>query len=261
MPQYLFLSKPKWIAFLAIGLAGLIGMPVLAGWQWRRYSMVTSLSSQIKDRQSAVATPLELVLDQTATLAKPGDVEWRNVVATGSFDAARQVLVRNRSQNNQPGFHVVTPLKLDRGGAILVSRGFIGLSPDPGTLPAIPPPTPGTVEVTGRIRLTQKRGTIGAKDPQSGTLTTVNRVDIERIAQQSPYPLQPVYLEFTAQQPPADVSALDPIPLPVPDDGSSNISYMVQWISFTIAGVVTWWMIIRRHANKAPAKGHAVSLP
>jgi cytochrome oxidase assembly protein ShyY1 len=251
MPSYAFLSKPKWIVFLALGLVGLIGMPMLAGWQWRRYSAVTTRSEQIVARQRDVPTPLEVVLDPTATLAKPGDVEWRNVVAAGTFDVAHEVLVRNRSQNNQPGFHVVTPFTLERGGAILVTRGFIGLSTDPGTMPPIPPPTAGLVELTGRIRLSQVRGSIGAKDPATGTLRAVNRVDIERLSKQSPYPLQPVYLELVAQQPPTAIDAPEPIPLPAPDDGSSNISYMVQWISLTIAGAVTWYMIIRRHAKRA----------
>jgi cytochrome oxidase assembly protein ShyY1 len=251
MPSYAFLSKPKWMIFLALGLVGLIGMPMLAGWQWRRYSVVTTRSDQIVARQNDVPTPLEVVLDPGATLAKPGDVEWRNVTAAGTFDVAHEVLVRNRSQNNLPGFHVVTPLMLERGGAVLVTRGFIGLSNDPGTLPQVAPPTTGRVELTGRIRLSQTRGSIGAKDPTTGTLRTVNRVDIERLSKQSPYPLQPIYLEQVAQQPPAAANAPEPIPLPPPDDGSSNISYMVQWISFTIAGVVTWYIIIRRHAKRA----------
>jgi cytochrome oxidase assembly protein ShyY1 len=253
MPSYTFLSKPKWISFLALGLVGLIGMPMLAGWQWRRYGVVTDRSEQIVARQRDVPTPLEVVLDPLATLAEPGDVEWRNVTVSGTFDATHEVLVRNRSQNNQPGFHVVTPLTLERGGAVLVTRGFIGQSTEPGVPPAIPPPTPGRVELSGRIRLSQTRGSIGAKDPPTGTLLTVNRVDIERLSKQSPYPLQPIYLEMVAQQPPAEPNAPEPIPLPAPDDGSSNISYMVQWISLTIAGVVTWYIIIRRHARRAVA--------
>jgi cytochrome oxidase assembly protein ShyY1 len=249
MASYSFLSKPKWLVFILIGLVGLLIMPGLAAWQWRRYGQVTEQTRQVKQRQAQVAEPLAVVLAPDATIAKPGDVEWRTVTMTGTFDDEHQVLVRNRSQNGRPGFHVVTPLRFENGDGVLVTRGFVDLSADPGKLPNVPAGPSGTVTVTGRVRLSQKLGSLGAKDKASGTLTTVNRVDIERLGKQSPYRLVPIYVELVSQQPPSAAGQPEPVPPPTPDDGSSNIAYMLQWISFTIAGVITWWLIIRRQAS------------
>jgi cytochrome oxidase assembly protein ShyY1 len=251
MASYSFLSKPKWLAFLLIGLVGLLLMPSLAAWQWRRYGLVTDRSRHVRERQAKAPEPFAAVLAPGATIAEPGDVEWRTVTITGTFDTDRQVLVRNRSQNGRPGFHVVTPLRLANGDGVLVTRGFVGLSSEPGKLPDVVAGTSGDVTVTGRVRLSQRLGSLGAKDKASGILTTVNRVDIERLGKQSPYRLAPIYVELVSQQPPLPTAAPEPVPLPAPDDGSGNISYMLQWIAFTIAGVVTWWLIIRRQASGA----------
>jgi cytochrome oxidase assembly protein ShyY1 len=253
MASYSFLSKPKWLAFLILGVIGLLVMPALAAWQWRRYGIVTEQARQVRERQTQVVEPLTAVLAPDATVGKPGNVEWRTVTMIGTFDTEHQVLVRNRSQNGRPGFHVVTPLRLENGDGVLVNRGFVELSTESAKLPEVPGGERGKVTVTGRIRLSQRLGSFGAKDKATGTLTTVNRVDVERLGKQSPYRLAPVYVELVSQQPPVAASRPEPVPLPLPNDGSSNISYMVQWIAFTVAGVVTWWLIIRRQAaSKRP---------
>jgi cytochrome oxidase assembly protein ShyY1 len=249
MASYSFLTKPKWLAFLLLGLAGLLVMPALAAWQWRRYGIVTEQSRQVRERQTQVVEPLTAVLAADATVNKPGNVEWRTVTMIGTFDTEHQVLVRNRSQNGRPGFHVVTPLRLANGDGVLVNRGFVELSTESGRLPDVPNGERGAVTIMGRIRLSQQAGSFGAKDKPTGTLTTVNRVDVERLGKQSPYRLAPIYIELISQQPTSSASRPEPVPLPLPNDGSSNISYMVQWIAFTIAGVVTWWLIIRRQAS------------
>lgn len=50
---------------------------------------------------------------------------YRQVSVTGRYDAARQFLLDNMSHAGQPGYHVLTPLKLDDGRAVLVDRGFV----------------------------------------------------------------------------------------------------------------------------------------
>ena len=67
------------------------------------------------------------------------------------------MLIRNRSYQGQPGFHVVTPLKLADGRALLVNRGWIPLTED-GSTPTPPAPPSGQVVVTGRAHESQRRG-------------------------------------------------------------------------------------------------------
>ena len=50
--------------------------------------------------------------------------------------------------------------------------------------------------VTGWVRPTQTRGALGPSDPVEGRFETMSRVDIDRIQQQVPYELEPVYLSL-----------------------------------------------------------------
>ena len=70
---------------------------------------------------------------------------------------SQQVLIRNRSYQGQPGFHVVTPLQLADGRALLVNRGWIPLTED-GSTPTPPAPPSGPVVVTGRARAVAAAG-------------------------------------------------------------------------------------------------------
>ncbi len=47
------------------------------------------------------------------------------VAAEGVFDAARQILIDNKIDEGRAGYHVVTPLVLRDGRAVLVDRGWI----------------------------------------------------------------------------------------------------------------------------------------
>ena len=105
------------------------------------------------------------------------------------------MLVRNRSYNGSPGYHVLTPLVLPSGDAVIVNRGFVPLETT-GDAPKVPTPPSGVVVVNGRVRSSQKRGHFGPRDPAEGTLTEVARADLARLQQQMPYRLLPVYVEL-----------------------------------------------------------------
>ena len=70
-------------------------------------------------------------------------------------------------------------------------------------------PPDGTVTVSGWVRPTQTRGALGPSDPDEGRLVTMSRVDIDRIQQQVPYELEPVYLSLLD-----DLDGDLPIPAP-----------------------------------------------
>ncbi len=54
------------------------------------------------------------------------DLAHRRIFASGSYDAANEIVVRGQVLNGLPGVHVVTPLRLaGRDTALLVNRGFV----------------------------------------------------------------------------------------------------------------------------------------
>jgi surfeit locus 1 family protein len=174
-------------------------------------------------------------------------LEFRRAIFTGEYQSADEVLIRSQVYQAVSGFHVVTPLVGEDGTAVLVNRGWVPLDADEVPVTAAPPPE-GQVTVTGWIRPAQTRGALGPADPDGGRLVTMNRVAGERIEEQVPYPLEPVYL-----------SALEgaegelPVPASGPtfDDEGPHLGYAIQWFSFAAIGVVGYIFLMRRAVRRS----------
>jgi surfeit locus 1 family protein len=189
--------------------------------------------------------------DLTSLLEAAGDdvesLEFRRATFTGEYQPSDEVLIRSQVHQAVAGFHVVTPLVGEDGDAVLVNRGWVPLDADQVPVTAASPPQ-GTVTVTGWVRPAQARGALGPADPEEGRLITMSRVDIERIQQQVPYPLQPVF-----------INALDGVPgeLPVPapgpmfDDEGPHLGYAIQWFSFALIGLVGYFFLLRRSVRRS----------
>jgi surfeit locus 1 family protein len=105
-------------------LAALAGIAILLGlgtWQLQRLQWKEALIAQLAARSQAAAVPLAPVL---AAAAAGADVEYTHVAAPGHFrhDLERFVYVPGQGDW---GYHVITPLELADGRAILVNRGFV----------------------------------------------------------------------------------------------------------------------------------------
>ena len=245
MPSYAFARRPIWIAGHVLAVV-LVATFIVAGfWQWSRHN-------ERRDRNAAVEARADEAPLAPADLAAaaPADVEYRLVTAAGTWDRGGEVVIRARSMDGQSGCHVVTPLVLDDGSAVLVNRGFVPLTvcEDPKPL-AEAPAASGTVEVSGIARRSQQRGTFGAADASSGVLDTMNRVDVDRIAEQYERPLAPLYVELRTPEP------LDgglPFPVDPPELGAGpHLGYMVQWFLFAAVAVVGYPFVLRWHARRS----------
>jgi cytochrome oxidase assembly protein ShyY1 len=247
--RYRFLGQPRWLLFTAL-IAGLVVLMVnLAFWQLRRLDARRDLNRQIVAREAEPVAPLGDVLGVDATADDVAAAAWRTVAATGTYDPADEVLIRNRDFAGHPGYHVVTPLRLDDGSAVLVNRGWIPLEGDGEAAPAIPPPPAAAVTVTGRVRPTQHKGRFfSPTDPPEGRLSQLYRVDVPRIGQQVPYPLVPAYLELLATDPAPAAGQPELVPPPVLDEGP-HLSYAGQWFLFSVCAVVGWVLVVRRSAR------------
>ena len=249
--MYRFLAKPRWIAFHLLVVALMVAMVNLALWQLRRLDEKKTFNRVVRDRGTQTVVPVSSLLPIGVTAEAVASAEWRRVSATGTYDLV-QLLIRSRSFNGRPGFHVVTTLKLDDGRTLLVNRGWIAISQQPGVSPPPPAPATGEVTIAGRIRRSQQKGTFGAADPSTGTLTELNRVDVGRIARQSSGPVLPAYIELEQTAPTTSDPAL--IPLPELSDGP-HLSYAVQWFIFTLCAAVGWVLVGRKSARaRAPAR-------
>jgi cytochrome oxidase assembly protein ShyY1 len=252
MSRYAFLKRPKWIAFHILVVVLVIVMINLAFWQLRRRHERLVFNATVHSREAAGPIAVNDVLPAGGAFSVASTNQWRNAEATGTYDVSQQVLIRDRSLGGQPGVHVVTPLRLSDGTALLVNRGFVPLGANPNG-PVIPAPTAGTVTVQGRVRPTQTRGLFGPHDPPTGHLAQLARVDVARVAQQVPYSLRPGYVELTAQRPEVTAEYPKALPEPVLNDGPHG-SYAVQWCIFSVCAIVGWFLVVRKTARSNDRK-------
>jgi len=241
--MYRFVFRPKWLLFHLLVLVLVVLMVNLGIWQFHRLQDRRAFNDEVRTRSAMPMAEFDqVVTDQIATLDDADQVEWRQVHVEGTYLADEQVTVINRSQRGSVGQNVVTPLQVAGGGLVLVNRGFVAQT-DP-----VPPPPTGTVSIVGRVRATEQRRFGGLTDAGEGDLTELQRLDIERLAQQLPGPVAPVYIDLLTSDP---ASATDPVPLPDPQlDEGSHLSYMVQWFIFSICAIVGWVLAIRRSARR-----------
>ncbi len=234
--MYRFLLRPSWIAFHLLVVVGIVTMINLGFWQLRRLDERQAFNSVVEERYDASAAPIDELLTPATD---PDAVAWRPVTVSGTYLPEAGVLVVNRSQNGRAGVNAVVPLRLDDGRILLVNRGFVPLTFDTPEVPAI------QVEVTGRLRPSQERRLGQLSDPTEGTLSEVQRLDLERLAGQFDGPIVPMYIDLIESTPPETGGVPEPVIAPDLSEGN-HLSYAVQWFIFAAAAATGWVLAVRR---------------
>jgi cytochrome oxidase assembly protein ShyY1 len=150
----------RWLPVVALALVAAVTAS-LGTWQLRRGQEKDALQ-QARDLARATA-PIAPVgaLDSLAPL------DGRRVALEGRFDDARTVFLDNRTRQGVAGFHVLTPMRLDDGGAVvMVLRGWIARDPRERTrLPAVAP-TSGSLRIEGFAQATLPQPFLLAAQPE-----------------------------------------------------------------------------------------------
>ncbi len=235
--MYRFLLRPKWIGFHLLVVAGIITMVNLGFWQLGRLDERQAFNERIEQRYDEPPEPLD-------DLLSPGidtdDVEWRPVTASGTYLPEQLILIANRSQNGRAGLNVVVPMQLDDGRILLVNRGFIPLAEEAA------PDVPATeVTIVARLRESQQRRLGQLSDPAEGDLEIAQRIDIDRLSEQLPGEVVPVYVDLIESNPPETGGWPEPVATPSLGEGN-HLSYAVQWFIFSTAVAVGWVLAVRR---------------
>jgi surfeit locus 1 family protein len=236
--MYRFLLRPKWLGFHLLVIAGIVAMVNLGFWQLRRLDQRQEFNATVEARYDLPAQALDDVLAE----GTPKDVEWRKVVTSGTYLPDEQFVVVNRSQGGRAGPNVVTPMRLDDGRILVVNRGFLPLGVEP------PPAPSGEVRVEGRVRPSQERRTGQLSDPSEGDLTEVQRIDLDRLADQLPGDVVGAYVDLLASEPTEAQPAPAPVAPPQLGEGS-HLSYAVQWFIFSVCVVVGWVLAVRKSSR------------
>lgn len=243
--RYRFLREPRW---LALGFLVILVVPaffLLSRWQLSRLDDRRYNNDLVTTHADQAPVPVDSVMTAGAATSTVGDQQrWLPVTATGTYDAAREVLVRKRPLEGRNGFWVVTPLVTPGGGVLAVNRGWIEASGSASAVQAVPPPPAGEVTVLGRVQPSEQA------PAQPGDLPAgqVSDLDVALVAGAGAT-AYPGYIQLESSEP-AQEAGLTPIPLPDLSDGP-HLSYALQWVFFAIVAVTGFVLLARRERDYA----------
>ncbi|HEX7005244.1 MAG TPA: SURF1 family protein [Trueperaceae bacterium] len=251
------LLTPKWIAGHLLALALVLLFINFGFWQLRRLEQRTKENDLVEARMEAEPVRLSSLLeavgpDTNGVRSADGGLEelaYRRAFVAGTFAPEQEILLRSRSRDGQPGWHLLTPLVRSDGSAVLVDRGWVPRALDEPPVEEAAPPA-GQVRAEGIVRLEEDppegwAASISPRDPPEGELERAYYVDVDRLAPQYPFDVAPVYLQLTALEPPHP-ERLPLLPQQPEFSRGPHLSYAVQWFSFALIGLVGYAILLRR---------------
>ncbi|PZQ45135.1 MAG: SURF1 family protein, partial [Phenylobacterium zucineum] len=207
----------RWVALAIFVVALAIAFVNLGFWQLARLDQRRAMNNSVVAHETSAPVPFESVFTRTIVEAD----QWQRVSVQGTFDAEHQYLVRYRSNGEQSGYEVVTPLRTTSGEWVLIDRGF-GVKPNDADYPSVlPAPPSGEVSIVGYVRR-DEQGSQDARTPVQPS-NTIRLVNSAALAATLPYPVVNGYisvLEIT----PAQTGDLVPVQPPELTEGN-HFSY------------------------------------
>lgn len=233
--------------FWLVTLATVLGMAVTAAlgrWQLGRAAEKETLQAAIEERARLP------VLDAGKATASEAAAELlhRRVSAHGIWVSEHTVFLDNRQMKGRPGFFVVTPLRLEQGGGVLlVQRGWVPRNFEDRTrVPAITTPA-GVVTVQGRLAAPPSRLYEVGED---GSGTIRQNLDLAQFRQETGLPLAGLSLQQTD-------AADDGLQRDWPQINTGvdkHYGYAFQWFGLCalMAILYVWFQVVRRFQNRKP---------
>lgn len=245
MKNWRFAFSRRWFGYLAVAVVFAVVCVLLSNWQLSRLEEKRLENSHVIDNYDSSPVPLTDVLSDRDSWSD-GDT-WTPVLMTGSYLEDEQVLVRNRPRNGQPGFEVLTPLRLTDGSVFIIDRGWLPTGNAQDLPDVIPAPPTGEVTVTARLKPGEPA--LQGRSAADGQIATVE------LAQFADRIDAPVYTGAYGLMDAEDPAPADAPPLPAfkPElDEGSHLSYAFQWLVFGILGFAFLAYAVReeyRHLN------------
>jgi surfeit locus 1 family protein len=253
--------KPRTL-IVGVGLAVLAVVCVKMGfWQLSRLYEKRELSAAMRRALLIPPADLEAIaradtgVIATAEARAPGrPPAWlraRRVFASGKYDPAHQILLSGLERSGAPGVHVVTPLVLANGSAVLVDRGWLPAS-DGVTARPQDYPEGGERTVIGLADTLPGSAPASAWrviESDSVTVWSARLVALDTASARLPYRLLPALVH---ELPRATLPPLPARSAPEPPNEMMHASYAAQWFLFAIILLVgpPWLMMSRRKEHK-----------
>lgn len=236
------------------GLLTLALLPVLIGlgnWQWHRKAWKEALISRLETRRNAEPVSYPAVLSE---YVKTGDVEYVHMRVTGTFDYSHERHLYDPRPAAQ-GWDIYTLLQPEGGlPPLFVNRGWVPDSlKDASKRPE--GQVPGSVTVTGLVRLAQPKPWFAPENDYSGNRWYWRDLAGMQWGPQGP----PSPLQFNAEKSRAfapfslDADALPENPGGWPKGGTTEINlpnnhlqYVITWYGLALTLIVVFIAFARQ---------------
>ncbi len=234
----------RWILTTALVIVGAAVCVRLGIWQLDRLAGRHEFNTHVLEMRALPELDLNISAD-----ADVAAQEYRRASAEGMYDFANQFAIRNQVHNNEFGYHLITPLRLPHGRAVLVDRGWVPAEGNDAPSGWSRYDVAGPLRARGWMRLGMSESTFGGLSdptlsPNQSRLDFWNFINFERIAAQIPYKILPLYLQLD----PTPANDEPPIPFqPVIElSEGPHMGYAIQWFSFAVMMLLGYPFYLRK---------------
>jgi cytochrome oxidase assembly protein ShyY1 len=232
--NYLKLSYRRWLAWLALAAAFAVACSFLSNWQFARRAQVLAVIAQLDanyDRQP-------LSLNEVTSVKKQ---KWMPVSLTGSYLPESALLVRNRSNNGNPGFEQLVPFQTS-SKIVFVDRGWIPTGNSQDAPDQNPLPSSGPVSIVGHVMPSEARLDRSAPRGQIAMIDIYLAAHLLHIKPEAA--VRSFFLTLASETP---RSKNQPVLLPKPElDEGNHLSYAFQWILFALMAFGALYWAVRK---------------
>jgi surfeit locus 1 family protein len=227
-----------------LALALVAALVTLGRWQLHR-----------ADEKQALYTLFDSGQDATRAVdaATPRLPRYQHVAAVGAYDSGRQILIDNMSNaEGRAGYYVITPFALQRGGWLLVNRGWLPVGTSRAAKPDVAVPAQQR-EIKGRADELPRAGMqLGARLPLAPPYPVVanfpTHTEIAALLHESAWAQAANLVLLDPSEPDGYLRQWQPPGFaPI-----RHIAYAVQWFSLAAALVVIYIVTNLRRTQRKP---------
>lgn len=171
---------------------------------------------------------------------------YQRVSAHGSYDPGHQFLLDNMTHAGQAGVHVLAPLLLADGSAVLVNRGWLPFGATRANLPD-PAVSADSRTISGRLDQLPRPAIRIEAQAMSGWPRLVSYPQMEELATALGRELRPQLILLDPREPEGYVREWR-VPGTTPD---RHLAYAIQWFALAATAVVIWFVLVLRRTRKS----------
>lgn len=215
-------------------------------WQYNKAQQKQAIQSAYLNAETSNALPYPTNISSSTDDLSAW--QYKKVKLTGHYETKYQFLLDNKVEQNQAGYHVITPFKIDQSQQyVLINRGWIAGNADRSELPAFETPKE-TVSLEGLVWIPSKK--IFTLENASNTPSPKNwqavwqNMELEKYQQSVPFSVSPLAIKLDKGQQPGGFLRNWQVPA---ERITTHIGYAYQWFGFAVATLLIFlYMSISR---------------